>query len=172
MATYYAEPASASWQGNFFPRGASNGEATWETVEISATAAQAVANNLFRLIKLDADTIVLDGYCTVTGLDGHATPTATVDVGFESDSDGDGDTDVVDFFVDGMSVDTTVNFDANDLGATGPFYPVDTLTSDGSRATGYFVTAKLLGAVATAAAGTIRIGLLIAPKNGHSSAAE
>jgi hypothetical protein len=177
MATFYAEPASASWQGNYFPRAAGGNSPRWETFEISVTAAQAVANNIFNLVKLTSDTLILDGYMTCSGLDSHATATATVDLGFLSDADGDGDTDVIDFFVDGLAIGAsgaaaTVNFDANDLGTTGPFYPVDTLTSDGSNNTGYFVSAKLLGTVATAAAGTIRVGLLLADKNAQSSAAE
>jgi len=66
----------------------------------------------------------------------------------------------------------TVNFDVNDLGATGPFQPVDTLTSDGSINGGYFISAKLLGTVATAGAGTIKVGLLIADKRAKSSTSE
>jgi len=66
---------------------------------MTVTAAQAVANNIFNLIKLDRNTIVLDGYMFVEGLDVHATTTATVDLGFLSDADGDGDTDVIDFLL-------------------------------------------------------------------------
>lgn len=177
MATFYSEPASASWQGNYFPRGALANGPTWVTYSISVSAAQAVANNIFNLVKLDRNTIVLDGYMTAAGLDVHATTTATVDLGFLSDADGDGDTDVVDFFVDGAVLPTltggvTVNFDVNDLGATGPFVPVDTLTSDGSINGGYFISATLLGAVATAGVGTITVGLLLADKSYVQSAAE
>jgi hypothetical protein len=174
MATFYTDQCNASWQGTYFPRGAQNGGPTWVTYSIAVTAAQAVANNIFNLIKLDRNTIVLDGYCYAEGLDSHATATATIDLGFLSDANGDGDTNVVDFFVDGLAIGSagagaTKNFDTNDLGATGPFIPVDTLTSTGAVNGGYFISAKLLGTVATAAAGTIKVGLLIADKASYTS---
>jgi len=176
MATFYSADAKASWRGDYTNvRSALHGAPSWVTVTMSVTSGQAVANNIFNLIKLDANTVVLDGYLKTTGIDGHATATATMDLGYLSDADGDGDTDVIDFFVDGHSLGNAgaaaiTNFDGNDLGTSGPFYPVDTLTSDDSLNTGYFISAKLLGAVATAAAGTITVGLLLAPKDGHSSA--
>jgi len=177
MATFHAEPASSSWQGNFFPRSSFANGPTWQIFSISVTAAQAVANNIFNLVKLDRNTIVLDGYMTAAGLDVHATTTGTVDLGFLSDADGDGDTDVIDFFVDGAVLPTltgavTVNFDVNDLGATGPFVPADTLTSTGAINGGYFISAKLLGTVATSGVGTITVGLLLADKSFVASAAE
>ena len=177
MATYYHNDCAASWQGNYFAASANQNGPTWVTRTINVTAAQAVANNIFNLIKLDRNTIVLDGYMTCEGLDSHATATATVDLGFLSDANGDGDTDVVDFFVDGLAIGAagaaaTKNFDTNDLGTVGPFVPVDTLTSDGSVNGGYFISAKLLGTVATAAAGTIKVGLLIADKRSMSADAE
>jgi hypothetical protein len=174
MATFYGADAAASWQGNYFPRESFANGPTWVTYEVDVTAAQAVANNIFNLVKLSRNTIVLDGYMYAEGLDVHATTTATVDLGFLSDANGDGDTDVVDFFVDGAVLPTltggvTVNFDVNDLGTTGPFIPVDTLTSDGSINGGYFISAKLLGAVATAGAGKIKVGLLLAEKAANNS---
>jgi hypothetical protein len=177
MATFYHNDCAASWQGNYNAAGANQNGPTWVTREMTVTAAQAVANNIFNLIKLDRNTIVLDGYMYAEGLDVHATTTATVDLGFLSDANADGDTDVVDFFVDGAVLPTltggvTVNFDGNDLGTIGPFVPVDTLTSDGSINGGYFISAKLLGTVATAGAGKIKVGLLIANKNAMSSASE
>jgi hypothetical protein len=177
MATFYSDACAASWQGNYFARGAGNNGPTWVTYETTVTAAQAVANNIFNLCKLDRHTIVLDGYMYAEGLDVNASTTATVDLGFLSDADGDGDTDVIDFFVDGAVLPTltggvTVNFDTNDLGTTGPFIPVDTLTSTGANNGGYFISAKLLGTVATAGDGLIKVGLLIANKNASSSAAE
>lgn len=177
MATFYSKDASASWQGNYFPKASFANGPTWVTYSMSVTAAQAVANNIFNLVKLDRNTIVLDGYLYAEGLDVHATTTATIDLGYLSDANGDGDTDVVDFFVDGAVLPTltggvTVNFDANDLGATGPFIPVDTLTSDGSVNGGYFISAKLLGTVATAGAGLIKVGLLLADKSAITSTSE
>lgn len=177
MATFYHNDCAASWQGNFNAASANQNGPTWITREMTVTAAQAVANNIFNLIKLDRNTVVLDGYVYAEGLDVHATTTATIDVGFMSDANGDGDTDVVDFFFDGLVLPTLTggklgNFDTNDLGTIGPFIPVDTLTSDGSINGGYFVSVKLLGTVATAGAGKIKVGLLIADKRAMSSAAE
>lgn len=176
MATFYTDDSGPSWQGNYFPRTAGpNGQPTWVTYTMNVTAEQAVADNIFNLVKLSRDTIVLDGYLYAEGLDVDATTTATIDLGFLSDANGDGDTDVVDFFVDGAVLPTltggvTVNFDVNDLGTVGPFIPVDTLTSDGSANGGYFISAKLLGTVATAGEGLIKVGLLIADKASNESA--
>lgn len=175
MATFYSADAKASWQGNYTNvRGPINGVPTWTTFKINVTAAQAVQNSIFNLVKLDRNTVVLDGYLKTTGIDSHATATATVDLGFLSDANGDGDTDVIDFFVDGHACGNagaavTTNFDGNDLGTIGPFQPVDTLTSDGSVNGGYFISAKLITAVATSAAGTIEVGLLLAPKGAVAS---
>jgi hypothetical protein len=176
MATFYAEPCNASWQGNTFPRAANQNGPVWITQKVSVTVGQAVANNIFNLFKLSANTIVLDGYVATTGLDSNASATATVDVGFLSDANGDGDTDVIDYFADAhacanLGVRASKSFQAGDIGTLGPWIPSQTVTSTGLNSTGYFISAKLLGAVATAAAGTIEIGLLICDKN-HNPVSE
>lgn len=180
MATFYAEPAAASWQGNYFTREAGNGGPSWVSTEVSVTAAQAVSGSIFRLIKLSADTVVLGGYLYAEGLDVDGTTTALVDCGFVSDIAGDGDpADNADWFVDGAVLPTLTGgvtatfYEANSDGlGVNPFVPADTATSDGSRNTGYWVYASLLGTVATAGVGSIKIGLLIADKGAQSSAAE
>jgi hypothetical protein len=179
MATYYHNDCAASWQGNYNAAGANQNKPVWVTREITVTAAQAVSGNIFNLIKLDRNTIVLDGYLYAEGLDVNASTTALVDVGYFSDANGDGDTDNADYFVDGAVLPTLTGGIYASFFATAadgfevkPFIPVDTLTSDDSINGGYFVGASLLGTVATAGVGTIKVGLLIAPKNGMTSAAE
>lgn len=179
MATFYHNDCAASWQGNFNAAAPNQNGPTWVEREITVTAAQAVSGNIFNLIKLDRNTIVLDGYVYAEGLDVHASTTALVDVGYFSDANGDGDTDNADYFVDGAVLPTLTGGVYASFFATAadgfevkPFVPVDTLTSDGSINTGYFVGASLLGTVATAGVGTIKVGLLIANKGAMSSAAE
>jgi len=173
MATLYHPSAAASWQGNYRASSAGpNGEPTWVNFSLNITAAQAVQNNIFKMVKLDANTLVVGGYITTTGIDSNATATATVDVGFLSDANGDGDTDVVDWFVDGHACANSgaralTTFEAAD----GYFYPVDTLTSDGSANGGYFISCKLIAAIATAAAGNITLGLCLVNKDAVAGAA-
>jgi hypothetical protein len=179
MATFYHNDCAASWQGNFNPAGANHNGPTWITREMTVTAAQAVSGNIFNLIKLDRNTVVLDGYCYAEGLDVNASTTALVDLGYFSDANGDGDTDNADYFVDGLVLPTLTGGAQASFFATAadgfevkPFIPVDTLTSDGSINTGYFVGASLLGTVATAGVGKIKVGLLIASKHAMASASE
>lgn len=178
MATFYSEPASASWQGNYFPRSSHANGPTWATFSVSVTAAQAVSGNIFNLVKLTSDTIVIDGTVTASGLDVHASTTALVDVGYFSDANGDGDTDNADWFVDGAvlptltgSVTTSFFAAAADGFAVSPFIPASTTTADGDRTTGYFVGASLLGTVATAGVGVITVRLLLADKTFVTAAA-
>lgn len=179
MATFYHNDCNASWQGNFNAAGANQNGPTWVTREMTVTAAQAVSGNIFNLIKLDRNTIVLDGYMYAEGLDVNASTTALVDLGYFSDANGDGDTNNADFFVDGAVLPTLTGgvyaslFEANADGYhKKTFVPVDTLTSTGAINTGYFVGASLLGTVATAGVGTIKVSLLIADKRGTSSTSE
>jgi len=177
MATFYHESAQPSWQGNYFPRGANQNGPTWVTREMTVTAAQAVSGNKFNLIKLDRNTVVLGGYLYAAGLDVDASTTALVDVGYVSDAAGDGDpADNPDWFVDGAVLPTLTGgvtasfYEANADGYhAAPFVPADTVTSTGAINGGYFVYASLLGTVATAGVGTIKVGLLIADKNDSSS---
>lgn len=178
--TFYHPDAAASWQGEYFPKMAGpNGQPTWVTYSVSVTAAQAVSNNIFHMCKLSSDTLVIGGYLKASGLDVNASTTALVDLGFMSDANGDGDTDSVDWFVDGAVLPTltgsvVASFDASAAAGYGimPFIPADTLTSTGANTTGYFVTAKLVGTVATAGAGTITVGLLLANKDFVTAAAQ
>lgn len=179
MATFYHNDCAASWQGVEYAASANQNGPTWVSREIEVTAAQAVSGNIFNLIKLDRNTIVLDGYCYAEGLDVNASTTALVDVGYFSDANGDGDTDNADYFVDGAVLPTLTGgvyasffATASDGFEVKPFIPVDTLTSDGSINKGYFVGATLNGTVATAGVGKIKIGLLIADKRAMSSDAE
>jgi len=179
MATFYHNDCAASWQGNFNAAGPNMNGPTWVEREMTVTAAQAVSGNIFNLIKLDRNTIILDGYVYAEGLDVNASTTAIVDVGYFSDANADGDTDNADYFVDGAVLPTSTGGVYASFFATAadgfevkPFVPVDTLTSDGSINGGYFVGASLLGTVATAGVGTIKVGLLIANKGAMSSASE
>ena len=179
MTTFYHNDCNASWQGNFNAAGANMNAPTWVTREITVTAAQAVSANIFNMIKLDRNTIVLDGYVYASGLDVHASTTALVDVGYFSDANGDGDTNNADYFVDGAVLPTLTGGIYASFFATAadgfevkPFIPVDTLTSAGTINGGYFVGASLLGTVATAGVGTIKVGLLIADKRATTSTSE
>jgi hypothetical protein len=172
MTTFYSEPASASWQGNYFPRSSFANGPTWQNFSISVTAAQAVSGNIFNLVKLDRNTIVLDGTMTATGLDVNSSTTAVVDLGYLSDANGDGDTNNADWFVDGAALPTltgsiTASFFATaaDGFEVSPFIPAFTLTSTGKKTTGYFISASLLGTVATAGVGVITVGLLLADRS-------
>ena len=180
MATFYHESAQPSWQGNYFPREANQNGPTWVTRTMSVTAAQAVSANKFYLFKLSRNTVVLDGYLYAAGLDVNASTTALVDVGYVSDAAGDGDpADNPDWFVDGAVLPTLTGgvtatfYEANADGYhVSPFVPADTVTSTGAINGGYFVYASLLGTVATAGVGTIKVGLLIADKGSVSSTSE
>lgn len=184
MATFYSEYAQPSWQGNYYPIEAGPGTAPrWVKYRMNITAAQAVTGNIFNMVKLSANTVVLEGSFTTHGVDVHAaTATATWDVGFLSDANGDGDTDDIDWFVDGAataaayvspSSEVTVNFGHSGAGGYDamPYRPIDTLTSAGTANGGYFISVKLLGTVATAGAGWIEVGMLIADKNGAKTSA-
>ena len=182
MATFYHEAAQPSWQGNYFPRESGpNGQPTWVSYTMSVTAAQAVSGNIFKLVKLSRNTIVLDGYLRADGLDVDASTTALVDVGYVSDAAGDGDpADNADWFVDGAVLPTltggitaqfSVNTAADGYGIS-PFIPADTVTSTGAVNGGYFVYASLLGTVATAGAGTITVSLLLADKASVTSTSD
>lgn len=179
MATFYHESAQPSWQGNYFAREANQGKPTWVTRDVTVTAAQAVSGNVFKLIKLSRNTVIIDGYLYAAGLDVSASTTALVDVGFLSDANGDGETDNADYWVDGAVLPTLTGgiyasfFEANSDGYhKKPYIPVQTLTSTGAINGGYFVAASLLGTVATAGVGSIKVGLLIADVSSSSSTSE
>jgi len=179
VATFYHNDCAASWQGNYNAAGANMNGPTWVTREMTVTVAQAVSANIFNLIKLDRNTIVIDGYLYAAGLDVNASTTAIVDLGFISDVNGHGDTNNADYFVDGAALPTLTGgiyaslFEANADGYhKKPFIPSDTNTTTDAINGGYFVSASLLGTVATAGVGTIKVGLLIADKRAMSSASE
>ena len=172
MATFSHPDCVASWQGNYFAKDAGpNGSPAWHHFSLNVTAAQAVQNSIFKMCKLSSDTVVLGGFITTTGVDGHSTATATVDVGFLSDANTDGDTDVIDYWVDGHAcansgARATTTLEAMD----GLFYPADTLTSTGAATTGYFIACKMITAVGTSAVGNITLSLLLASKNAGDGA--
>ena len=179
MATFYHNDCAASWQGKYNAAASNHNGPTWITREMTVTAAQAVSANIFYLAKLDRNTIILDGYVYAEGLDVHATTTALVDVGYFSDVNGHGDTNNADYFVDGAVLPTLTGGIYASFFATAadgfevkPFIPSDTNTTTDAISGGYFVGASLLGTVATAGVGTIKVGLLIADKHAMSSASQ
>lgn len=149
MATFSHPRAKASWQGNYDVFGAGYNGIRLEAIELNVDAAQLVSGNVFNLIKLSSNTVILGGWIETDTLD-SGTPTLDLDVGYDLDSG----TDDPNYFFEGGGAGASFsgNFIAGVGAAAIPFVATDD----------YFVNVTLTASAATGEDGAIRVYLILA----------
>jgi hypothetical protein len=153
MATFsHPKFATASWQGNYFAFGPGpNDGVKLIAIDLEIAADELSAADVHRFIYLNSNTIVLDAFVVSDDLDAHATPTLTLDLGYDLDSGTDDD--------DYWLANSTVGQAGGTAASTAaPFVPGDN----------FFVQAKVETGAATGAAGTLTCYLLVAPAGAYA----
>lgn len=164
MATYYHPFAKPSNPGSDVDvRGAGYNGIRMENIELEVTAAQLALNNTFNFIKLEADTVILGGWVEFDELDSHATtPTFEFDIGLK----------------DGTTTDPDALLNSGVISGGGPVNVVLTagvgtaVVTNLAMAADYTVYGTVVAAPATAAAGTIKLCLILGHRSSVNAAAE
>jgi hypothetical protein len=162
MATYYHPKAKGSNPGGDVDVfGAGYNGIRMECIELEVTAAQLVLNNTFNFIKLNDSTVILGGWVEFDELDSHATATFEFDIGLK----------------DGTTTDPDALLNSGVISGGGPANLVLTagigtaVVTNLAMVADYTVYGTVIAAPATAAAGTIKLCLVLADRSSANAAA-
>jgi hypothetical protein len=162
MATYYHPQAKPSNPGaDVDVRGAGYNGVRLECIELEVTAAQLAINNTFNFARYNSDTVILGGWVEFDELDSHATATLDIDIGLK----------------DGTTTDADALLNGGVITGGGPAKAVLTagvgtaVVTNLAMVADYTVYATVIAAPATAAAGTIKLCLLLGDKASVNAAA-
>lgn len=162
MATYYHPKALGSNPGgdvDVYTAGY-NG-IRMECIELEVTAAQLVLNNTFEFIKFDDDTVILGGWVEFDELDTNGSPAFEFDIGLK----------------DGTTTDPDALLNSGVISGGGPANAVLTagvgtaVVTNLAMVADYTVYGTVIAAPATAAAGTIKLCLLLGDRSSVNTAA-
>lgn len=161
MATLYhplAKPSNPG--GDVDVRSAGYNGVRLEVIEAEFTAAQLALNNTVNFIKLSSDTVILGGWVEFDELDAHATATFEFDIGLK----------------DGTTTDPDALLNSGVISGGGPANVQLTagigtsVVTNLAMAADYTVYGTVIAAPATAAAGTIKLCLLLGDRSGANTA--
>lgn len=162
MATFYHPHAKPSNPGaDVDVRGAGYNGVKLECIELEVTAAQLAVNNTFNFAKYSDSTVILGGWVEFDELDSHATATFEFDIGLK----------------DGTTTDPDALLNSGVISGGGPAKMVLTagigtaVVTNLAMVADYTVYGTVTAAPATAAAGTIKLCLLLADSSSANAAA-